>query len=92
MTPLIGVMINAMGWRHSLVVLGVGSGLLIALMAWLVRNSPGPRDIEPGAAKAPAQTASITEPLASPALTIGQLLRLPQFWTIAVGCALVFAI
>lgn len=90
-TPLVGAMIEAMGWRQTLVILGVVSGLLIAAMAMLVRNLPGPGDVEPGAAEAQAARTGNEAP-AGLALTIGQLLRLPQFWTIAIGCALVFAI
>lgn len=89
-TPLVGAMIEAMGWRQTLVVLGITSGLLIAGMALLVRNLPGPGDKEPGAAQ--AQAAAESEAPAGPALTIGQLVRQPKFWTIAIGCALVFAI
>lgn len=90
-TPLVGTMIEAMGWRQTLVVLGVVSGLLIAGMALLVRNLPGPGDKEPGAAQAQAAATDSEAPM-GPALTIGQLLRQPKFWTIAIGCALVFAI
>jgi MFS family permease len=90
-TPLVGAMIEAMGWRQTLVVLGAASGLLIAAMAALVRNLPGPGDIEPGAAQAQTEQAGNEVPL-GPVLTIGQLLRQPKFWTIAIGCALYFAI
>jgi MFS family permease len=90
-TPLLGRMIEAVGWREALVVLGIVSGLLLAAMAMLARNFPGPNDIEPGAAELHAQRSADDAP-AGPALTIGQLLRLPQFWTLAIACALVFAV
>lgn len=89
-TPLVGTMIEAIGWRQTLVALGLASGLLIAGMALLVRNLPGPDDKEPGADQ--AHVAAESEAPIGPALTIGQLLRQPRFWTIAIGCALFFAI
>jgi MFS family permease len=90
-TPVLGRMIEAMGWRESLIVLGIVSGVLIAAMAMLARNAPGPSDIEPGAAELRAQQLA-DGVVADAPLAIGKLLLLPQFWTLAVGCALVMAI
>jgi predicted MFS family arabinose efflux permease len=89
--PLIGLLIGAIGWRRSLMVVGLFVGAVL-LLALLVRERPGPGDVEvqggSGAEAAGAADAGDGLPL----LGIGQLLRLPQFWTISMSVALAFGI
>jgi MFS family permease len=89
--PLIGLLIEAVGWRQSLVIVGAVIGLALLLLALLVRERPGPGDVEvrAGAARRVDQ-AETGDGL--PLLGIAALLRLPQFWTIALSTSLAFAI
>lgn len=91
--PLVSLLIEAVGWRTSLVVLGVVIGALLLLLAALVRERPGPDDVEVRGVGAPdpAPLAEVPE-LAVRPLGVGQLLAMPQFWTIALAAAFVFAI
>jgi MFS family permease len=84
--PPVALLIEALGWRMSLVALGcVVAGLISALLPF-VRNSPGPDERE----------SATTAPVASQAggeggdstLTTRQLLAQPRFWKIAVSVAL----
>ncbi|MEJ5976548.1 MFS transporter [Novosphingobium sp. PS1R-30] len=88
--PLIGLLIEAVGWRQCLVVLGLGVGAILLLLAALARNAPGPNDVEPGSDH--TVPGDETPAAAATPLAMGRLLQLPQFWTIAVPSALAFAI
>jgi MFS family permease len=87
MIPLISLLVESVGWRQCLVILGLTIGAALLLLAALCRNAPGPRDQEPHLASACAGQAEAGRPL-----SMGHLLRLPQFWTIAVSAALAFAL
>jgi MFS family permease len=90
--PLISLLLEAVGWRQCLVILGVAIGGALLLLAVLCRNAPGIRDVEPGAADAPSADLGEASGAAARPLAMGQLLRLPQFWTIAISAALAFAV
>lgn len=90
MAPVVGAMIEAMGWRQSLIILGVLLGIVFLALVPLVRERPGPDDIEPRPrrAAAPAPAASFAPQASVEPLSPLKLLRMPQFWTLAVGTAL----
>lgn len=85
--PVAGWLIAAEGWRTALLTLGAAVGGLLLLIALAVRERPGPADVESRAARAAAQGAQGEAPAAAAPSTL-QLLRMPQFWTIALGVAL----
>lgn len=86
--PLVGLLIAELGWRGSLVAMGIGSGAVILLLSLLVRDRPGPGDIEPGSDQVHhAGEAAMERPLSA-----GEMLRRPAFWTIALSTALSFGI
>ena len=90
--PLIGVLIPALGWRESLMALGAAVGVLVLLMVPLIRDRPGDGDVEGGSRDLPAGQPAPLPPAAGATLGIGELLRLPQFWTISLSAALAFGI
>jgi len=86
--PIIGWMIETQGWRTALILTGAAVGLLMLLLTYVVRERPGPDDVEaPGVAA--AQTAAEQDALPAekplPAMTI---LRTPLFWVLSLGVAL----
>jgi MFS family permease len=89
--PVVTWLIEAMGWRQGTVALGIGVAAIMLVLAALTRDAPGPNDIEPGSQDASTPVAA--EPLvAGTALSLGQLLRLPQFWVIVIATSLAFGV
>jgi len=89
-TPLVGLLIEAQGWRLTLIISGCVISAMLLLLSLIVRDRPGPADAEGGK---PAKTAEAPRPVAPGApAKMGELLRAPQFWTIALGSSLAFAV
>jgi MFS family permease len=89
LTPLVGLAIASLGWRHTLVGLGVSMGTVFLIAIALLRESPGPHDVEPHSMKAgvsPMQPDVAVE-LGKPMSTL-QILRLPTFLIPAIAAAL----
>jgi sugar phosphate permease len=84
-TPALGMMIEAIGWRMTLLAAGIFIGSLLFVLGATMRDRPEPGEIE-GSESSPAAKAKPAAPAASP-LTIGVLLRTPIFWTIALAIA-----
>lgn len=90
-SPVIGKLIEVQGWRFAVLVAGVGSGLVMALLAFLMRDRPGPDDIEvPGKAQevAPEPVEDAPPPEPEPAPGALAILRMPLFWQLSIGIAL----
>jgi predicted MFS family arabinose efflux permease len=88
MTPVVGLLVEHLGWRSALLAMGAGVGALLVALAFLLRDGPGPDEIE--TRQAPRVTVS-AEPSAA-ALNFGSILRSPQFWSIGLSCAAAFAV
>ena len=88
--PPVALLIEALGWRMSLVTLGCVVGVLISALMPLVRNAPGPDDQEPGTVAPVAGPAAGDASL--PPLATRQLLAQPRFWAILGGVALPMAV
>ncbi len=89
LTPLVGLAIASLGWRYTLVGLGVSMGTVFLIAIALLRESPGPHDVEPQSMKAgvsPMQPDVAVE-LGKPMSTL-QILRLPTFLIPAIAAAL----
>lgn len=90
--PVAGWLIEAEGWRTALFTIAVVVTILLLCVALLVRERPGPDDLESAATGAP-QASKPVDPaqpqIPAPALV---LLRMPQFWTISVAVAIGLAI
>jgi MFS family permease len=87
---LLGLIIEAQGWRLALVLCGCLAGAVLLLLGLIVRDRPGLGEVEPGkpdtTGGAPQATAR-TNPA-----KVGELLCAPQFWTIALASALAFGV
>jgi MFS family permease len=89
MAPFVGWMIGTVGWRDMLVGQGIVVGTLFLLMILILRDRPGPNDIEPR----PAGLAHAPPPLPVAAadqkpLSTREILSRPTFYIIAVTMAL----
>ena len=87
-TPLIGLLIQAEGWRAALITAGCAVTAIMLAAALVVRDRPGPNDVEGGqSAGAAPKPAAIGAPA-----KMGEILGTGQFWTIAIGSALALAV
>lgn len=88
-TPLVGFLIETSGWRTALLAIGAAQACLLLLLATFVRERPGPDEVETGARpSAAAGVAGPTPAAATGPMAVGVILRLPQFWSIALSAAL----
>jgi len=93
MAPTIGILIEAMGWRMCLIVLGAAFTCIFLLLVPFMREKPGPDDVEPK----PSRSAGESRPAAPPRadarpLTIAQVLRMPIFWMLSFSVAMALAV
>jgi sugar phosphate permease len=91
-TPLLAAVVERIGWRETLVVLGGVVGLVLVAMVPIARDRPGPGDVEvgtaPAAGRAPRDDAAAdAQPLAATSL-----LRMASFWTLGVSAALTLGV
>jgi MFS family permease len=89
--PLVGLLVVAEGWRTALLIIGPAVGSLLLTLGLIVRERPGPNDIEP--ALEPGTSIHSAGRSAYPAspIKILALLRMPQFWAMTMAAALVLA-
>jgi MFS family permease len=82
--PAIGNLIEACGWRATLIGAGAGIGGLLVVLGATLRDRPRPGELETAASElaAPKPVAAAGEPQ-----KVGVLLRMPLFWMIALGIA-----
>jgi MFS family permease len=90
--PAAGWLIDAEGWRIALLTIAITVTALLLSVSLLIRERPGPNDVESSANGARAATGALnpTQPQTPvPALLV---LRMPQFWTISLAVATGLAI
>jgi len=92
-TPLIAVVIERVGWRQTLVMVGGAVALALLALVPIARDRPGPDDVESEVA-GPVDTESLAGEAASDArpLKAVSLLRMGQFWTLGVSAALTLGV
>jgi len=86
--PVIGQLIETQGWRFSVLVTGTGAGLVMALLAFLMRDRPGPDDVEVRGKVAdlvPEPVEKAPPPPLEPAPGALTILRMPLFWLLAIA-------
>jgi MFS family permease len=87
--PVIGLLVESNGWRTSLMATGIGVGALLLTLAVIVRERPGPNDVESAREPVSAMHASEGSGCAASPIKVLALLKMPQFWTISLSTALV---
>jgi len=89
MAPTIGYLIDAIGWRMCLIVLGSAFTVVFLVIVLFIREKPGPDDVEPGSARAHGvATAPAGPQAAGKPLAVMELLRMPIFWVLSLSVAL----
>jgi MFS family permease len=78
--PLMGLLMQAEGWRHALLVLGGATGVILTVLGLTLREPP-----------ATAPTVEAAAPPARP-MSLGEVLRLPDFWTLACAAGVAFGV
>ncbi|MCB2064477.1 MAG: MFS transporter [Novosphingobium sp.] len=89
LTPMVGLMIASLGWRNTLVALGFGMGMLFLIAIAMMREYPGPDDIEPGTQGGSAQQpqSDVPDEIGKPLSTL-QILKMPMFLLPSIAAAL----
>ncbi len=90
--PAIGLLVEANGWRTSLLILGVGLGALLVSLAVIVRERPGPNDVE--SRHEPVSALRVAEEArhAAAPMKVLAILRMPQFWTMSISTAVAMGV
>ena len=92
MTPVIGWLLENEGWRTTLMIVGVFCTVVLLGLATLIRERPGADDVEPGATpEALARLQTVMAASGKP-LSLGEILRMPNFWTICLSSSLAMGI
>jgi MFS family permease len=85
--PLVALLVASQGWRPALMIMGVALGAVLLAFGFLVRERPGPADVE--IADAAATPAADPE---GPPIRIGALLRTTDFWLMGIGGAIAMSV
>jgi len=90
--PLTAWLIEREGWRTTLTALGLLMSVLLIVLALLVRERPGPDDVE--STVAPDAVPNLRNQHGAPTekLRIAAMLRMPLFWLVGVAAGLGMAV
>lgn len=91
-TPVTAILISQFGWRMTLIMTGCTLMAILLGFASLVRERPGPRDIEPGTDSV-ANNGDMSEHVRTAPnepLRFSDLLRSRLFWVLAIGPGIAF--
>jgi MFS family permease len=84
--PVAGFLVEDYGWRTALIIIGAVIGLILLLIALIVREQPGPSDVE-----LPDEPRFSAIAAAEPPIAVLELLRTPHFWTMCLSTSMSFA-
>ena len=90
--PLIGLLLETLDWRRSLIVTGCAVGVLLLALVPFVRDRPGPDDSETSSADAALDAASAQPQASGGPITLSTLMKAQPFWTITIGSGLCFGV
>ncbi|OCC22477.1 hypothetical protein MB02_16595 [Croceicoccus estronivorus] len=93
-TPMVGWLIEEQGWRTALMAIGVIVGAILLVLSALVRERPGPDDIESGSQQQAVNNSGgiSTSPTSEKPLSVATILKMPTFWTVGLSTALAMGI
>lgn len=91
LAPVIGLLIEGIGWRLALIVSGIVGSSLLLLLSIAVRDRPGEGDVEGQKGAALPRMEAVAVPATTPP-KVGSVLRRMDFWLIALSTALTTSI
>ncbi len=89
MSPFLFQLIESIGWRDAMVVLGVISWILLPASVWVIRRRPEDSGLWPDGADGPPDANEEGED-AEINISAGQALRMRSFWLLSIGSSLAF--
>lgn len=97
-TPLTQWLINQIGWRDTMVVLGIGSCVLLIMVALVVRGKPEDMGLLPDGDDFDGETKSISTEIVKKAISTSEeyswsrkeALRSPVFWKLGICTGILF--
>ena len=89
MSPPLFQLIERIGWRDSLLVVGIISWLLIPPTVWIIRRRPEDIGLWPDGASGPPMASDGTG-LAEVNIGAKQALRMRSFWLLSIGSSMAF--
>lgn len=90
--PVAAWLIEREGWRTTLTLLGLAMTVLLVTMALILREHPGPDDVESSAAPSTSPNRPNMRGAPTDKLAIAKMLRMPLFWTVGLAAALGMAV
>ncbi|TAL00830.1 MAG: MFS transporter [Rhodospirillaceae bacterium] len=87
--PVIGLLVESYGWRTALLIIGVAIGTLLLTLGLIIRERPGPDDVETVREPVSAIHVSDRNQSATSPVKVFVLLKTPQFWSMGLSTALV---
>lgn len=91
MAPVIGLLIKSLGWRSCLMVLGATFTVIFLVLVPLMRERPGPGEVEPVPANAPHAAAATAAEGTKP-LGMIEIMKMPIFWVLSLSVALALSV
>ncbi len=91
-TPLMGLAIEAYGWRTTLFLVGAVMTVILLGVSLVVRDRPGDDDIEAGGVQSAGQPGAVARAPLQPPTKVGVLLRMPRLWLIGLSGAVAVAV
>jgi MFS family permease len=92
MAPIIGMLIEAVGWRQCLITIGIAAAGIFLVLVPLMRDRPGPDDVEPVPAGLRRPAAAAPVQAQGKPLAINAILRMPIFWVLALSVAMALSV
>lgn len=95
MPPLVGFLVEQSGWRLTLAILAVTLAVVLLLLTVLVRERPGPKDLEKGWHAPPgplSASQASTAPASKPPASVAGVLSKPHFWALGGGVAIMLGV
>ncbi len=89
MSPPLFLLIERIGWRDSLLVVGVITWLLLPVTVWVIRRRPEDVGLWPDGASGPPMTSDGTGP-GEVNINARQALRMRSFWLLSIGSSMAF--
>ncbi len=86
--PLMSLLLEWYGWRRSYLLQGLAvTGIAFPLVAWLLRSDPADVGLAPYGAEVPVGRQDAAAPFPAPErpVAMGEVVRSPDFWWLALG-------